>query len=277
MTRTEHPPVGFNKAAVGPTWFGEKCDQCGTRSNWRDGILNPCHCGRDDLPPPALLTWSEYKALAKDQPVGDFIVPKLYRRGQSSLLVGEPKAGKSTLCRRIAVAVAKGGRVLGYVTAPSTVVYMPLQEDMQHVVREVEAVNPDDPNPGIRFYLHNPSVPMEWDRLADAIANIDAGLVVVDMIADFKTWEDGNDYVEMKGVIGRFTALARDTNAHVLLVHHGNKAPGAAYPTARVHGSAAIAGEVDVVASVHRDPKRGRIYQAEGRGIGFFERKIGGV
>ena len=218
--------------------------------------------------PPVILTWAEYRELAKQQPAGNYIVPNLYRRGQSSLLVGEPKAGKSTLCRRLAVAVAKGGRVLGYDVDAATVVYMPLQEDAQHVVREVEAVNPDDPDPGLRFYTHNPESAMEWERLAGAVVDIEASLVVVDMVSDFKVWDDANNYNEMKIVIGQFTRLARDTGAHVLLVHHGKKTP-ASYPTARVLGSQAIAGEVDVVASIHRDKER-RIFEAEGRGIGFF-------
>ena len=152
-------------------------------------------------------------------------------------------------------------------------VYAPLQEDERHVVREVEKI---DPHPGVKLYLHNPGQPMDWERLGTALREIDAALLIVDMIADFKAWEDGNDYVEMKAVIGQFTRLARNVNCHAVLVHHGNKTPGNSYPTARVHGSAAIAGEVDVVASVHRDPKKGRIYQAEGRGIGFFERPISG-
>ena len=220
---------------------------------------------------PPLLTWAEYKNLADALPDGEFIIPGLYRRGQSSLMVGEPKAGKSTLCRQLAVQVARGGDVLGYAVQARTAVYMPLQEDPQHVVREIEKVHED---PGVRLRLHNPGQPMEWDRLTVELVAIDAALVIVDMVSDFKAWDDGNNYDEMKEVIGKFTRLARDTNAHVLLVHHGKKAPTAAYPVARVLGSQAIAGEVDVVASIHRDPDKGRIFQAEGRGIGAFERPL---
>jgi len=250
-------------------WGGEP-SRNGTRRRW--GAEDPPSSnGNGTALEALLLPWSEYRDRANAQPQGDYIVPNLYRRGQSSLLVGEPKAGKSTLCRRIAVVVAKGGTVLGYPVEASTSVYMPLQEDPRHVVREVEKIDSD---PGVRMFLHNPDQPMEWERLASAIEDLDAALLIVDMLADFKTWEDGNDYVEMKAAVGEFTRLARETHCHVLLVHHGNKTPMTAYPTARVHGSAAIAGEVDVVASVHRDPKKGRIYQAEGRGIGFFERGI---
>ncbi len=148
---------------------------------------------------------------------------------------------------------------------------MPLQEDPQHVVREIEKVHHD---PGVRLRLHNPAQPMEWDRLTVELVAIDAALVIVDMVSDFQVWDDGNNYDEMKEVIGKFTRLARDTNAHVLLVHHGRKAPAASYPVSRVLGSQAIAGEVDVVASIHRDPKRGRIFQAEGRGIAPFEKVL---
>ena len=221
--------------------------------------------------PPLLVTWQEYRALAAKEPAGDYVVPGLYRRGQSSLLVGEPKSGKSTLCRRLAVQVAQGGIVLGQRVEAAPVVYLPLQEDPRHVVRELEAVGPVE---GVRLWLHDPGQPMEWDRLADALQEIAAALLIVDMLADFKTWEDGNDYVEMKGVIGEFKRLARETECHTILVHHGNKTPMTSYPTARVHGSAAIAGEVDVVASIHRDPKKGRVYQAEGRGISYTEVRL---
>ena len=238
------------------------------RANWPNG-----NGSGPDQTEPLLMSWAEYKRRAEAKPEGDFVVPKLYRRGQSSLLVGEPKVGKSTLCRSIAVEVARGGNALGYPLEAAVAVYMPLQEDERHVVREIEK---QDPAPGVKLRLHNPGQPMDWDRLAVELTGIDASLLMVDMVSDFKIWEDGNNYVEMKGVIGQFTRLARDTNCHVLLVHHGNKTSTSTYPTARVHGSAAIGGEVDVVASVHRDPKKGRVYQAEGRGIGFFERPISG-
>ena len=220
---------------------------------------------------PLLLTWADYKLVAEKEPAGGFIIPNLYRRGQSSLLVGEPKSGKSTLCRNMAVTLARGGSVLGYMVPAVVAVYLPLQEDPRHVVREIEKVHPE---PGVKLQLHNPGQPMEWDRLTVELKAIDAALLIVDMVSDFKTWDDGNNYDEMKEVIGKFTTLARDTNAHVMLVHHGKKAPAASYPVARVLGSQAIAGEVDVVASVHRDPKKGRVYQAEGRGIGAFERVL---
>ena len=189
------------------------------------------------------------------------------------MLAGGPKVGKSTWGRKLGVGVAKGGRVLGYEVTAAPVIYMPLQEDPRHVVREIHAINPDSPNPGVLFHLHNPAAPMEWAGLADAITSLAAVLVIVDMVSDFKAWEDGNDYDEMKVVIGRFTKLARDTNAHVMLLHHGRKTPSASYPTERVLGSQAIAGEVDVVCSIHRDKEK-RIFEAEGRGIGFFRRAI---
>ena len=222
---------------------------------------------------PMILTWAEYKALAGAELDNSYVVPKLYRRGQSSLLCGEPKVGKSSLCRRLAVACAQGGRVLGYRVEATPVVYMALQEDPQHVVREIETLHPDDRDPGLLFYTHNPDAAMDWDRLSHAVKGIEAGMVVVDMVSDFKTWTDGNDYDEMKATIGRFTKLARDTKAHVLLVHHGSKAPTASHPTARVLGSTAISGGVDVVASIHRHNGK-RIYQAEGRGIAPFTRDL---
>ena len=106
MKRTASPPTAFVKAAIGDTWLGEPCSECSTRPNWKDGWLNPCHCGAVQAPDgPLLLTWEEYKEQAAARPEGEFVIPGLYRRGQSSLLVGEPKAGKSTLCRRIALEV----------------------------------------------------------------------------------------------------------------------------------------------------------------------------
>ena len=224
--------------------------------------------GEEESAEPLILTFDEYRAQAAEQLADDWVIPTLYRRGQSSLLVGEPKAGKSTLCRRIALAVARGDGILGQRVEPAIAVYMPLQEHPQLVVREIEELHSD---PGVRLCLHNPQRAMAWEGLAQALTDMEAAIVMVDMLADFRAWEDGNDYAEMKRVVGEFTRLARETGAHVMCVHHGNKQPANSYPTARVLGSNAIAGEVDVVASVHRDPKKGRVYQAEGRGIGFTE------
>ena len=64
---------------------------------------------------------------------------------------------------------------------------MPLQEDEAGTsIREIEAI---DPQPGVKLFLHNPAEPMEWDRLTVALVALDASILMVDMLADFKTWE----------------------------------------------------------------------------------------
>ena len=76
-------------------------------------------------------------------------------------------------------------------------------------------------------------------------------LVVVDTLMKAFAFEDANDYGATGETMTAITALAHDTGAHVMLVHHARKDnTGHADLATAALGSARIGADVDVLARV---------------------------
>ena len=168
-----------------------------------------------------------------------------------SLLAGKPKAGKTTLARCLALSVARGQPWLGFATTPGCVLYLALEEKRSEVRRHfaVMGATADDP-----VFVLCASVP------EDALARLhaEAGrrkpvLIIVDPLFRFVRVLDGNDYATMTAALGPLIALARETGAHVLAVHHlgkGEKSGGDA-----ILGSTAIFAAVDTALLLKRSER----------------------
>src|SRR5207245_222542 len=63
----------------------------------------------------------------------EYVVSNLLPTSGLSVLVGKPKAGKSTIARQLAVCVAQGSDFLERKTARGVVLYMPLEEKASEV------------------------------------------------------------------------------------------------------------------------------------------------
>ena len=183
-------------------------------------------------------------------------VAGLLPAGGLSLLLGKPKAGKSTLARCLCKAVADGGRWLGRQCEAGPVVYLALEEKRAEVRRHFESlgVQSDD---GIFVYCDRlpPDVrPVEWLTAMIQARSIAPALIVIDPLARFVSIRDGgNDYMDATKQLEPLISYVRDSKAqtHIALVHHSRKAAGEHGDESL--GSTAILGSVDAAISLKRE------------------------
>lgn len=185
-----------------------------------------------------------------------WLVRGLLPAGACTLLIGDPKAGKSWLADDLAVAVASATPVLGHVAPARSGVLFVLAEDsprqwgrrlhglalarglpgrtglaLDHVV--VEALRVDNDH--------------DVARLRSTIEATKAALVVLDPLAMLHG-ADENSAPEMLEVLRRVRGLARSTGAAILVTHHTNKPNGISRRmTHRIRGSTALHGWADVI------------------------------
>src|SRR5262249_12811745 len=71
--------------------------------------------------------------LKKEQEPIQWQVDNLIKKGGMSLIAGKPKTGKTTLCRQLALAIARGESFLGRTTQKGKVIYFAFEEQEQNV------------------------------------------------------------------------------------------------------------------------------------------------
>ena len=166
-----------------------------------------------------------------------------------SLLAGKPKAGKSTLARCLALAVARGEPWLGFATTQGPVLYLALEEKRAEVRRHFTAMGATANDPISVLFAAVPE-----DALARLSAEVEQrrpALIIVDPLFRLIRVPDGNDYAAVTAALAPLLMLARDTGAHVLAVHHMRK--GAAGEDGdNILGSTAIFGAVDTALILKR-------------------------
>lgn len=149
----------------------------------------------------------------------DWLVDGLLIAGGFSLLVAKPKVGKSTLARNLALTAAKGLPFLGRTTQPGLVIYMAPEEKQSEVKRHFRTMGATGTEPILLFPTTLPSL-AEIHRLA---ALKKPKLIIIDPLFRLARIHDGNDYAEVYRALEPLIALARETGAHLLCVHHAGK------------------------------------------------------
>lgn len=166
-------------------------------------------------------------------------------QGTCSILSGKPKEGKSTFVRHLIAAVLKGETFLGRKTVPFPVVYVAIEE-CRNQVRSIFIEAGVDPLEDLILQVGS------FDRSRPEQLIIDlkkaceiyrCGLIAIDPLVKSVPVFDTNDYSKATEVTQWFLDLARETNSHVLLVHHSKKGEFAGQESAM--GSNGFSGGVD--------------------------------
>lgn len=181
-----------------------------------------------------------------EEPV-PWLIHNLLIQGGCSLLAAKPKVGKTTLSRCLALAVARGEQFLGQEAQKHNVLLIALEDRLSEVgrhFREMGAVDDDD----ISILSEAPrTVP----QLRDIIHKNDFGLVIVDtMVLGIRGLVDLNDYLQVSQAISPYVQLARETNAHIMFIHHLSKRERGGGD--QILGSTALFGSVDSVLLLDR-------------------------
>ena len=180
--------------------------------------------------------------------------------GGLGLLVGPSKAGKSTIVRQLSQAVSRGGEWLGRKSKKGTVLYLALEEQEQMLAYQLKNIGIEDSDE-IYYHTGAPAFGDLKDNLTQAINKYNAALVVVDTMVLLAGFENLNDYDDVYKKLSLIRNIARETNAHILLIHHTNKSGSAL-------GSTAIMGAVDcfITFSEIQGCPRFRKLESKGRG-----------
>ena len=158
-----------------------------------------------------------------DEPdeVEDWLVDQLLPAGGLSLLAGKPKAGKSTEARSLAMCVARGTTYLGRTAKQGAVFYLALEEKKSQVRAHFERMGGKAEDSILTFVASMPE---------DGLAQLEAAtrkqrpaLIIVDTLIRATRLKDANDYAQVSLALEPYLNLARETGAHILLVHHMGK------------------------------------------------------
>ena len=207
-------------------------------------------------------TWAQMQAL----PSLEWLIEGLMPVGGVSLIVGHPKAGKSTLARVLAAEVLGYGQgeFLGRRAllkgGMERVAYYSPDEHPTMTVEHFRGILPADAV-GISF-VEAATV----DQLAEEVHEGGYRLLIVDTLGRLfagARFPDGDSYMSWQTHLGRVRSIASETGCHICLLHHARKSGGDR--SLSVLGSAAIAGSADTVLAitVSEDDAGGWVRQIE--------------
>ena len=191
-----------------------------------------------------------------------WLVNELLPHDGMSLLAGMPKAGKSTISRCLAVAVAgEKPTWLGKPVNEGTVLHLALEERKETVVNHYNQLNaPADRIILIEDPWPKPKNPLE--KLQSLISRFHPALVIIDPLIRCAAVRNTNDYAEVSEVLDSYISLVRRFQTHIMFVHHANK-HGGEFGN-EVMGSQAITGGVDTIISL-KNAGGQRMFRAWGR------------
>jgi len=151
----------------------------------------------------------------------DWLVEQLLPVGGLSVIGGKPKAGKSTTVRNLCLAVARGEPFLGRTTEQGPVLYCAFEEKRGEVTkhfRQLGAVVED------AIFCFVGRAPEDFlAKLHPVLQKTKPLLIILDTLVKVAHVKDMNDYSQVMKALDPFLHMARESGAHLLLVHHAGK------------------------------------------------------
>lgn len=197
----------------------------------------------------------------------DWLVDGLLPTGGLSLLVAKPKAGKSTLARNLGLAVAQGLDFLGKPTQQGLVIYLALEEKLSEVKRHFLDMGATGDEPILTLAARLPA--SAFQQVRTVAERQHPALIIVDPLFYLTHIRDGNDYAEVSRALAPFLALARETGAHVLCVHHAGKMEREGGDS--IIGSTALFAAVDTAILLKRTDRYRTIHSIQRYGVDLPE------
>jgi hypothetical protein len=174
----------------------------------------------------------------------DWVWRPFLRPGTLAVLASYPKVGKSTLARGLAFAVAKGSPFLSkYPTTQGPVLLLAVEEHPADLRRRLRVFNPTPDLPLYVIAQHLRSTRDTWVGLTAQVRALAPVLVILDTLPYFWAVADEADNAAILAEAKPWLALARNSGAAVLLLHHERKTPGDGGRAIR--GGGALLGIVD--------------------------------
>ena len=188
-----------------------------------------------------------------DFPEPDWLAPGLIPKGMLSMVVADPKIGKSVLVHGLCIAGPTAGIWLGVPIERTHSLYINW-EDPPGLTRErARQQMAGEPLPRGYFIKEPPfgrSVNDMRPWIVKKIEQHSIGLVVIDPLAIAARWKDENDPYETGVIMSNLQEIAVRTGAAVVAVHHSTKTGGEWGK--EVRGSGGIFGAVMSLLSLKR-------------------------
>lgn len=164
--------------------------------------------------------------LAEPEEMVDWVHEDYCPAGGVVILAGKPKEGKTTLAYELVVKVSKGEPFLGRTTTQGGVLILALEEHRRDVRLRLSGLGmkPTDP-----VFVHvGPLTPSRHvlTSLRAFIVEHKITFLLVDTLAAFWSVEDENDAAAVTKAVKPLLALARESKACVMLIHHARKSDG---------------------------------------------------
>lgn len=198
-----------------------------------------------------LLSLHDAEAIAAE-PI-DWVVPDLIAVGEKIVIAGPPKSYKTWFALHLGRAVALGEPVLGEgawtVSTPQPVVYVQEEGNPQRWAKRLRSTFSDD-DAAPFYYVHRPGLSLlseeHLEELSAQVIECGARLILLDPYQRVTPGVKENDASDSGPAWDAIHALAKTTEAAVVVVHHSRKDSGATMDAIR--GTSRIAGEVDLMA-----------------------------
>ena len=223
--------------------------------------------GKEEAVPAALHFTSCGDLLNEPEEVISWLVEPHLPASGLSMLAGKPKAGKSTLARCLALAIARGEPWLELIAAKGTVLYLALEEKRSEVKRHFQAMGATDKD-DIRFFIA-PSPQDGVAQLRRAAEHCQPALIIVDPLIKMVRVKDLNDYAQVSIALEPLLNLARETGAHVMTLHHLGK--GERQGGDSILGSTALFAGVDTALLLKRSEKYRTLSSIQRYGVDMQE------
>lgn len=179
-----------------------------------------------------------------------YVIPGWLPEGLT-LLVANPKVGKSTLILQAAVALAGGGEFWGEVVPAGKALLIDLETNERRLRRKLDEAGVTGLVAGTLLYATDwPKGMPGIDAIATALdENPEIRLVVIDTLQRFRDSGAGvgrNAYAADYDALAPLQKMCRDRpGLAIVVVHHKRKAATDDDPINSINGSAAIAGAAD--------------------------------
>lgn len=199
--------------------------------------------------PPTLDTITAADLQKKDLPPIKFIVDKLLSVGLN-ILASPPKYGKSWMVLSLCLAVASGGRFLGYMTNQCGCLYLALEDSQRRLKTRMNKLLAGKPAPA-GFHFATVASPIDGGLFAELEDFLkkhpDTGLIVVDTLQRVRGASHGKEgaYAADYREVGSLKAFADQHNVALLLVHHLRKMKDDGDPFNMISGTVGISGAAD--------------------------------
>jgi len=190
------------------------------------------------------LSAGDFLDLGDEDEAVEWVLEDYLPAGGLVLLAGKPKEWKTTLTYELAVRTAQGVPFLNRTSGGGGILILALEEHPRDVRLRLRALGSDRLTNLFVSAKPLPPNPDVFQAIRQFVIDQKISLVLVDTLGAFWKIREENDAAEVTQAMKPFLALARETGACVLLIHHARKSEGSHGD--EIRGSGAIFSTVDI-------------------------------